>query len=203
MLDWIGAQAPTANIPQCFDRASELRVTLEAASFTQKRSLLQSILRRVTLSPECIRFTIDISTLVDMLRNKVDELRPATEHEDPSRFVMLELPVSVRRRGAEMRLIVQSDHLAKEPDASLVILLARAHLYLQHLTRQADTTVADVATHFSVDRADVGRILPLAFLAPRLVEQMLNGDQPDNMSARTLARSDIPHLWTEQLSAFG
>ena len=99
-------------------------------------------------------------------------------------------------------LIIDGDHMARAPDPSLVTLIAKAHVYLEQLTRAPGISVTDVANTHSVHRADVGRVLPLAFLAPKLVDQILSGTQLSELSARFLARTELPHLWTEQIAAF-
>lgn len=98
-------------------------------------------------------------------------------------------------------VIIQNDECARTPDAALVNLLAKAHLYLEHLTQSPDTSVSEVAKHFGVHRVDVGRILPLAFLAPKLTDQLINGSQAFDLSARRLARADLPMLWSDQIAA--
>jgi hypothetical protein len=74
------------------------------------------------------------------------------------------------------------------PDPRLVDVIARAHLYLAKLTEGANQSVADVATLFGVHSADVSRILPLAFLSPKIVGKILNGTQPADLTIRKLAR---------------
>jgi len=45
----------------------------------------------------------------------------------------------------------------------------------------------------------MSRLLPLAFLSPRIVEAILLGEQPADLSVRHLARSiDLPIGWAEQ-----
>jgi site-specific DNA recombinase len=81
----------------------------------------------------------------------------------------------------------------------LVDVIAKAHLFLDNLTDGAGRTVAEVADLFGVHNADVSRILPLAFLAPKIVEKILNGTQPADLTIRKLARvSDLPLRWSEQ-----
>lgn len=85
------------------------------------------------------------------------------------------------------------------PEPKLVEAIARAHIYLNKLTDGDDRSVAEVADLFSVHSADVGRILPLAFLAPKIVEKILNGTQPAGLTIRKLARvSDVPLRWSDK-----
>ena len=62
-------------------------------------------------------------------------------------------------------------------------MLSRAYLYLGRLTDGAGLTIAVVADLFCVHSADVSRILPIAFLAPKIVEKILDGTQPEDRSS--------------------
>jgi hypothetical protein len=51
------------------------------------------------------------------------------------------------------------------------------------------------------DVADVSRSLQLAFLAPDLVETILDGTQPVALTSEQLKRAGLPLLWEEQRAA--
>ena len=44
----------------------------------------------------------------------------------------------------------------------------------------------------------VGRLLRLARLAPDIVDQLMMGSQPRQLTLRWLMRNDMPALWPEQ-----
>lgn len=67
------------------------------------------------------------------------------------------------------------------------------------LTDGSGRTIADVANEVGVNVADASRILPLAFLAPKIIDAILRGRQPVDLTARALMRDDLSHLWTDQL----
>lgn len=50
----------------------------------------------------------------------------------------------------------------------------------------------------NVDRADVGHILPLAFLRPKMLDDILTGSQRASLTPRHFARTELPLGWTEQ-----
>ncbi len=53
-----------------------------------------------------------------------------------------------------------------------------------------------------VHRADISRVLPLAFLSPKIVEAILIGRQPVDLTSRRLARlTDLPLPWHDQEAA--
>ncbi|MHA6688591.1 recombinase family protein, partial [Mesorhizobium sp. A556] len=122
--------------------------------------------------------------------------------EDGSTAITLEMPILLKRRGNEQRLIIDSGFAPlRTPDPALVDLMAKAHLFFGKLTERPNTSIAEIAKSFGIDRADVGRILPLAFLAPKIVESVLQGTQRQNLSPRALARMHLPLLWADQAAA--
>ncbi|MDP3898233.1 MAG: hypothetical protein Q8Q62_16315 [Mesorhizobium sp.] len=202
LSDTSGCFAPSADIKQCLARATALSNRFATGTPADQRTIRQRLLNTITLGSDAIAFTIKASELVTMLAGRPTAFASDSDDEqnfDPHRII--KLPVTIKRRGNEMRLAIHGEGQHSAPDPQLVSLLARAHLHLQHLTRAPGIRVSEVARDFGVHRVDVGRILPLAFLAPKVVEQILTGNQPDEMSARNLARADLPLLWSEQASA--
>ena len=55
-----------------------------------------------------------------------------------------------------------------------------------------------------VNQGDVSRILPLGLLAPDIVEAILGGRQPIELTAKRLKRiRDLPVSWAEQRRVLG
>lgn len=111
--------------------------------------------------------------------------------------------MTLRRRGAEAKLVLEGQSPSRKPDDGLVEALTKAHVMLGMLTDGPARTIAEVANETAVHVADVSRILPLAFLAPKITDAILRGRQPVELTARALMRDDLPHLWTYQLQQFG
>jgi hypothetical protein len=169
-----------------------------------QRAILTGMFSRITLGTEGITFLVDVPGVIGLMNGRDVIASPPDDDNDLSEHIVaLKLPVIIKRRGNEVRLVLHSGHAPRTPDGSLVSLVAKAHLYLNQLTSIPGATVADVAGTFGVHRADVGRLLPLAFAAPKLLDQVLNGTQPSELSARILTRAELPHLWEEQEAAFG
>nr|MBA3325302.1 recombinase family protein [Paracoccaceae bacterium] len=67
---------------------------------------------------------------------------------------------------------------------------------------KASATISEIATRHGADASDVSRELQLAFLAPDLVEQILDGRQSTGLTTSRLRRiGDLPPLWDEQREA--
>ena len=77
--------------------------------------------------------------------------------------------------------------------------MRNAHSALALLTSGSEQSIDAVAQRMDLDRVEVSRILPLAFLAPDITEAILSGHQPDHLTATVLSRvSHLPHRWSDQ-----
>ncbi|MEM6547436.1 MAG: hypothetical protein AAF713_06785 [Pseudomonadota bacterium] len=86
------------------------------------------------------------------------------------------------------------------PDPNLIQTVVDARRRLAIYTDRANPkTISDIAALEAIDTADVSRSPQLAFLAPNLVETILDGRQPTSLSAHKLRRLNaLPPLWEDQ-----
>jgi site-specific DNA recombinase len=61
--------------------------------------------------------------------------------------------------------------------------------------------MTEIAAREGMKVSSVAKLLPLAFLAPDVVEAILVGHQAPTAVAHHLIRSDLPMLWQEQRGA--
>jgi hypothetical protein len=93
-----------------------------------------------------------------------------------STSVHADIPVEVKRRGVEMRMIF-GEYKGK-PDASLLKAVARARLWFEELATGKVATIAEIARREKIDKGYIGRLLKLAFLPPSAVDSIVAGTQP-------------------------
>lgn len=203
LVEAIRSHALSADVERYLSGTKELNQRLATSDATARSCLIKSMLAKVTLGRHSIALEISTDALINELHTSGTDHRSDIDHDEEQTFrtITFDVPIAINRRGVEMRLVVENDQGGRTPDAALVDLIAKSHLYLRHLTSGPNVGVSDVARLLGVDRVDVGRILPLAFLAPRLTGQILNGDYTGDQSARRLARADLPMLWSEQDAA--
>lgn len=161
-----------------------------------RREVIRKLVCRVVLKPGTLTIDIDRSAVVAALLP--DQAQPKLDQGDVPHSV--ECPISLRRRGVEMRMLVtNSADRHREPDPGLIQLALRAHRYLALLVNGQDRTITDVAMVESVEASEVSRILPLAFLSPSIVESILSGTQPISLTPQRLSRiPDLPASWPLQ-----
>ena len=103
-------------------------------------------------------------------------------------------PYQLRRRGNEARIVYGGQ--STKPDPVLIRAIAKAHHYLDAV--KAGERIIDIATREGTDKTNIRRRLELAFLSPNLVEMILKGEQPTELTLDRLMKADIPMDWKEQ-----
>ena len=88
-------------------------------------------------------------------------------------------------------------------DASLIKTLGRAHRWRRALLAGKAHTFNDIARKQGCTNRYVRRVLNLSFLSPDIVDAILAGTQPRNMTVASLLTRDIPLSWRKQRVEFG
>jgi site-specific DNA recombinase len=112
-------------------------------------------------------------------------------------------PMQLKRRGVELRLIV-GDHnrSAAIVDLSLLKAVARAHRWFDEISTGKASSLAAIASREGLAVRYVGRLIRLAFLAPEIVESIVEGRQPTTLTAEALTRRiELPLSWCSQKTA--
>jgi site-specific DNA recombinase len=114
-------------------------------------------------------------------------------------------PMQIRRRGFEMRLVLQGSRApAPLADLALIKAIARGRQWADELLNGRVESVAAIAKREGVLPNYVRRLTRLAFLSPRIVEAIVAGHQPLELTAKALTeRIELPLLWSEQEHAVG
>lgn len=117
------------------------------------------------------------------------------------------MPMRLKKRGGRKMVLVPEGkaQLAVQNaaiDTTLVKALVRAHLWQRQLKSGKYQTMQDLCDANKVTAKYVQLILRLNFLAPKLKEAILLGNQPRHMKLADLMQN-IPSLWHEQGELFG
>ena len=89
------------------------------------------------------------------------------------------------------------------PDPALIKAVAKAHTWNRTLIVGEARSVRALARDIGVTNRYVRKLLPLAFLAPDIIDAILDGRQPRDLSLETLATTSIPRRWQDQRRLFG
>jgi DNA invertase Pin-like site-specific DNA recombinase len=132
----------------------------------------------------------------------LDPLLPAGEQPRSSGSLKINrlVPLQLKRRGVELRLIFASEQANARPiDAVLLKAIARGYGWFQDLASGVAADTLAIARREGLPDNYVRRLIPLAFLAPLLVEAICGGTQPVTLSAAKLTHiTALPYAWREQ-----
>jgi hypothetical protein len=173
-----------------------------AAAWSQRLQLdqdnaLSSLIDRVDLDQDGMRLSIKLP-----LSNAESGAPDGSSHLSIKRHV----PMQMRRRGVELRLVVNGGVRALcKTDHSLLKAVARAHCWFEDLVSGRCGSMVEIAKCNGVGKQYVSRLIRLAFLAPEMVERVVAGRQPPELTAQALqaGRFDIPVGWAAQKRALG
>jgi site-specific DNA recombinase len=194
-----------AAIKAVMDRAVSLGQSLSAPLDQQAVETLRAIIARLDIETGQMTLSLSRDGLCRSLG--IANLHHDTDGRSSSERApaTIILPFDVRRRGIESRLVIGGEkQRPPSVDQRLVDTLARAMNWMQRLTTGATKTTAELAREDGVDDGEISRILPLAFLAPDIVEAIVQGRQPVALTTRYLKRlKPLPASWAEQRRLLG
>ena len=153
--------------------------------------LIDRFIRRVDLRQDGIRLTLSLASLI------------AQEVKDNPVIIVRDIPIKMKRRGIEMRLIINGAGPARV-DPTLLKTIVRAHKWFNDLATGRTKNMAEIVSREGVDKSYVSRVINLAFLAPDITESIIAGQQPADLSAEKLIRRiDLPLDWAKQRQLLG
>ena len=176
-------------------RASHLAETCDDGSTADQIEIVSALVHHITVAQDKVTIEVFQRALAALLLDQ--ELASPSKTKDRCP-VSLEVPVRLRRRGVEAKLVVQQ-HPPLEPDPALVKALTRAHEWFGRILRGEADGIGAIARAERIDRAYVNRVLCLAFLAPEITKAILKGRQPTELTAKQLIKSALkmPLLWIQ------
>ena len=125
---------------------------------------------------------------------------------DPILEIQRTFPFETQRRAAGHKIVIPgaapADQMPK--DASLIKTIGRALEWWEKLSSGKATSAAALAAQEGFTASYVTRVLPLALMAPDLMEAIAEGSQPVQLtSMRLIHGEDLPLGWSEQRQALG
>jgi len=188
------ARVPSVGIAAALKAADVHQRSLRSEE--RRGEALTKLIERVELSPDTLRLGLRLAPL----------LREEAKGVDVGSLILTrELPLRIKRRGVEMRLVIDgSSHTSTRTDPILLKGIARAHRCFDALLAGRVRSTSQLSLEEGVDDRYVRRILPLAFLAPDIVQAIITGRQPADLTAKKLIRTiDLPLDWQTQKQILG
>ncbi|PBB20372.1 recombinase family protein [Mesorhizobium sp. WSM4313] len=199
IADLIQRWGGPGEIQYAMTRAAEVRLAWTAETAGAKRSLLQKLVRCIALSQKALTIDFNCRALSEHLLDR------ALPTDGGAESLLITCPFDIKRRGAEMRIVLSdTSSNSPEPDAALIDVVHRSQLYLHQLTDGSGRSLTEIASLNATTVSEVSRLLPMAFLSPKIVSKIIAGNQPIELTAHRLSRlSGLPLAWSDQSALLG
>jgi hypothetical protein len=132
----------------------------------------------------------------------------AGAHLSPDgRTLTIQVPMTFKTRGGR-KLVISPDGVPTwatpraRVDNTMVKALARAFRWRRLLENGAYATIEEVAAGEDINTSYVSRVLRLTLLAPDIIEMIVDGRQPSELTLAKLLKP-FPVDWKDQASSFG
>jgi site-specific DNA recombinase len=187
------------------ERIKELTTVIEA-----KPAKAAQLTKSIHIEPGQIIVKLDMAQLAKQLKatlpqishnhdnNHSDNHEPHIEgHTDnnvqgnPSSITA---PFQLRKRGVETKLIIGG--LNNELDSILIKNIAKAQQWYQDIKQ--GTTFDQIAEQEHTSIARIRQMINHAFIAPKIVNSILDGSQPIDFTSNYIQRNTLPSEWQKQ-----
>jgi len=126
-------------------------------------------------------------------------------HRDYNGHLSVRIPFTIRKRGGK-KLILTPDGAASAPgrarvDNAMIKAIARGFRWRRLLENGTYGTVEEIAAAEKINSSYVSRVLRLTLLAPDIVEAILDGRQPAEMTLAVLMEPFAVE-WAEHKQVF-
>ncbi|MCH8327775.1 MAG: glycosyltransferase [Candidatus Marinimicrobia bacterium] len=160
------SNASPAHLNSTLKGAAQLADGIAKSGPAEQRRMLLEILENIDVG----RDRVGITLRVDALRSMIGEGEPKQKRRkragQPEHTFTLDLPVSFRRRGVEMKLIITDDRKRlPAPDPHLIAAVARGRRWFAEIRGGQAGSISELAKRHGVDRTDIGRAILFAFPA--------------------------------------
>jgi site-specific DNA recombinase len=209
LLQAIGLESDHAAVSKSLITAGkQLPKVWQSKPPAEHREFFSAVIGRIVVHEATLKVTIVRPALRDaLLGSQSSRLSNRQRPLDRRRRDVFTLIIDARlkRCGGEVRLLVPADSATQAPARpvpSLIKPVAGAHAWPEKIIGGELTGLRSIAQFTGLDEHYAGRILNCSFLAPDIVEAILDGRQPPDLTVQKLLRS-LPLAWAEQRQRLG
>ena len=197
LLHCLNLENPSADqITSITLAAQALSELLQESEFDHRRLIYRQIIKQITLHSERIIIELQSAGLSEHFNLELPD--------QPS--PLIEKQIIIRRRGQEMKVVIGGlKNNEQNVDQSLIKLIARAHHLRTELESGEVRSIKEYAEEQRMDHGDAKNLIPLSYLAPSIIEDILAGHQPADLTALRLKQvaRHLPYLWSKQRKHLG
>ncbi len=200
IMDQLGNADTPILLQDLISAAAEMSNHLQTMPSGEQEATLRNILKRVVVCAKHVELLVSRSALRRLLTNE-SQHPSASLQSDTFR---LETQAELRRQTLAVRLVVASNSTTTPAAAPTPLLkaIARAHDWSKRLLDRKAVSQSDLARQLGMNHRYVDRVLQCAFLAPDIVDAILDGRHPPDLSVDKMTRN-LPLDWAEQRKQLG
>ena len=209
IFDALGAVDDSPTILQPLVAAGKkLAARLPLLAPDDLRDLLACFLQRVIIQENNIQLMISRSDLRELLKNggqiTAANLGGLRKPIEPAELIRLTIAAKRKRYGGEVYIVVPPNSSApvRHPRPSLIKAVARGNSWYEKVLEGKVVGMKLLAEDAGLTTRYVRNVFACAFLAPDIVEAILEGSQPLTLKFQHLYQH-IPLSWAEQRRQFG
>ncbi len=210
VMDELGHTEDSAALTQrLIAAASKRSVELFSNSSAARNAFVKKVVRRVVIYADRLEVEVGKRELRDLLTESAihSTSRPPTDVSEQvsDEVIRLDIEARLRRCGGEMRFIISPDSAGqppRQPASSLLKALARGRSWYEWILNGEASSQRSIAQKLGINESYVGRVLECAFLAPDIVDAILDGRQPSGLTFQKLT-CRLPLNWIEQRKKLG
>ena len=113
----------------------------------------------------------------------------------------------LKKRGGSAIIILpknlKKEEMTKCFDEKMIKAFAKAYKWKNMLEEDKIGSLAQIAVKENITGAYVSKVFNLNFIAPEIVEKILNGEQPRDLKLQDMLVGKFPLLWQEQKELWG
>ena len=191
-----------AVIKSMLDTANGWSKKVSRGTDEESRLFVRQIISRIVIHAETLDLRLDRQALWNGLLRTQGSSPPTNKLKGS---LSLKIKVRLKRCGRETRFVLPSQSASTgsyHPVPSLFKAIARARAWYDRVVRGELTSVRSIALATGLNERYVNRIFACAFLAPDIVQSILDGRQPSGMTLENL-RSNLPSEWATQRQMLG
>ena len=183
-------------------RAADIGKHWPELPVARKRTVLTALIERIVVGVD----QIDIRLRPPRFSALLDGADTPSQGGNDDETEILSVPIRLRRAGREIRMVIDgTDPLAaSKPDARLIRLLLKARRFNATLVHGEGVPFAALAQREGVSGSYFTRLVRLSYLAPDIIQAILDGRQPSDLTAeKLLDHSRLPLAWHDQRIVLG
>ena len=130
------------------------------------------------------------------------------EVDTKERKIIVHVPVNLRKWGGKKVIVgpkgqdLRTLELDIRKDEKLIKALSRGYRWQKMIATGKYKSAAEIEEAENINRSYVQRVMRMMLLSPRIIEAILDGEQPEGFALTDIDKTFSP-IWDQQAKKFG